>query len=269
MKGDYERTANDFLELSSEQRLAILFRLYNGKSKVSVIAKELDATVPEVFRNFERLVKADLIAKDADGNYDLTAFGKTMCSQIPLLRFLSENRKYFKDHEFGDIPKKFLQRIGALENGEHVSGFVKVLERWKEIYEDANEYISNVLFEVPYTSDMIESLFKKVNGGKKLRSILSESAIIPKERKKIFEKLGFKKLVEEGKIERKMRKEVKTVIILNEKEACVMFPTVEGEPDMSQAFFGKDEDFHEWCLDYFNYCWERAGPFIESKLGIE
>jgi predicted transcriptional regulator len=269
MKLDFEETANYFLELSSEQRLAILFRLSEGKTKVSALARELDATIPEVFRNFERLVKADLIAKDADGSYQLTAFGKTMVSQIPLLRFLSENRKYFKDHDFGDIPKKFLHRVGALEKGEHVRGFVKVMERWTEIYEDANEYISNVLFEVPYASDLIETLAKKVNSGVKLRSIISHGAIIPKDRMHIFEKFGFKKMVEEGKIERKMMESVKTVVIQNEKKACVIFPTIEGEVDMGQAFFGKDEEFHEWTLDYFEHCWKNATSFQESKLGKE
>lgn len=269
MKDGYEKTASDFLELASEQRLAILLKLYHQNSKVSVLAKELGATVPEVYRNFERLVKADLIAKEPDGDYSITMFGKIVCAQVPSIRFLSNNKKYFKNHDFGDVPAKFLQRIGSLEEGAHVKGFVKVLEKWKEIYDAAEDYICNILFEVPYTSDLIESIAKKVNGGVKLRSVLYESAIIPKERKQIFDKLGFKKLVEEGKIERKMKEDVRTVVILNEKQALVLFPKVGGEPDMSEGFFGQDKTFHEWSLDYFNYCWEKSGPFREIKLGRE
>ena len=266
MKDGYEKTASDFLELASEQRLAILLKLYNQRSRVAVLAKELGATVPEVFRNFERLVKADLIAKESEGDYSITMFGKIMCAQIPSIRFLSNNKKYFKGHDFGDVPAKFLQRIGSLEQGIHVKGVIKVLEKWKEIYETAEDYICNVLFEVPYTIDLIEPLSKKITGGVNLRSVLSESAIMPKERKQIFERLGFKKLIEEGKIERKMKENVKTVIILNEKQGLVMFPTVGGEPDMSEAFFGEEETFHEWCLDYFNYSWSKSGPFRETKL---
>ena len=52
MNYDYEKIADEFLELSSQQRLGILLRLLNKKSKVSTIAKDLDATVPEVYRNF-------------------------------------------------------------------------------------------------------------------------------------------------------------------------------------------------------------------------
>jgi len=266
---DYEKTADDFLELASQQRLGILLRLLEKKSKVTIIAKDLDATVPEVYRNFERLVKADLIIKDTDGAYSITTYGKTICSQIPSLTFLSQNKKYFRNHDFGDLPQKFIERIGALEKGQPIKGFVKVLEQWKNIYKNSNEYIYNILFEVPYDSDLLETLVKKVNKGVKVNSIFSESAVIPKERKQTLEKFGFKKLIEQGLIERKMRENVKVTVILNEKEACVTFPKIEGEIDMSEMFYSDDSVFHEWCLDYFKYCWDNSGAFQESKLKNE
>ena len=105
------------------------------------MAKELHATVQEVHRNFERLSNAGLILKDKDGLYDLTTYGKTMCTQVPSLLFLSKNRKYFETHDFGDIPMKFIQRIGALAGGQQIKGFVNVLEQWKLVYKNADEYI--------------------------------------------------------------------------------------------------------------------------------
>lgn len=266
MKAGYEKTASDFLELASEQRLAILLKLQDGPVKVSIIAKELEATVPEVYRNFERLVKADLIAKNPDGSYGITTTGKILCSQVSLIGFLSANKKYFKNHDLDLLPQKYIQRMGALEKGDIVKGFVKVQEKWKEVYSDAEKYIHNILFEVPYTADLMELLVKKINSGVKVQSIFSESAVIPKERKQAFDKLGFKDFIQQGKIERKMQEDIKTIVILNEKEAGVMFPSVGGDVDMSEAFFSKDKEFHEWCLDYFKECWEKAEPFRETKL---
>ena len=156
--------------------------------------------------------------------------------------------------------------MGALEKGDTVKGFVKVQERWKEIYSDAEKYIYNILFEVPYTLDLMELLVKKINLGVKVQSIFSESAVIPKDRKQVLDKLGFKDLIQQGKIERKMQQDTKTIVILSEKEAGVMFPSAGGDADMSEAFFSKDKEFHEWCLDYFKDCWEEAGPFRETKL---
>lgn len=266
VKKGLDVAAAEFLELASEQRLEILSRLYEQNLKVSTVAKEIEATVPEVFRNFERLVKAGLISKESDGSYSISTAGRLMCNQVSLVRFLSENKKYLQTHMFSDVSDKFLQRIGALEGGQHLKGVVKVLEKWKEIYDNAESYIYNVLFEVPYTADFIEPIVKKIGQGIKLRSVFSNSAIIPNDRKQVFEKQGFKKFIEDGKVERRMKEDIKTIVILNEKEACVMFPTSDDSPDVSEGFYSKDTGFHEWCLDYFTHCWDTAGPFREKML---
>lgn len=260
----YENAADDFLELASEQRLKIIFNLLAKKSKISAMAKELHSTVQEVHRNFERLSDAGLIVKDKDGLFDLTTYGKTMCTQVPSLLFLSRNRKYFEGHDFGDVPMKFIQRIGALAGGQQIKGFVKVLEQWKSIYKNAEEYIYEIFTEVPL--DLIEPLLSRVKQGVTLNYIFSDSVIVPKGRKQTLEKLGMKTLIDKGLVERKMKEGVKVVVVLNEKEACVLFPTLEGDADMREMFYSQDPLFHEWCLDYFRYCWYNAGPFNENKL---
>jgi len=256
--------SRDFLELSGEQRLEIISRLFHKKSKVSVIAKELDTSVQEVFRNFERLVKAGLVEKDTDGNYDLTTYGMTVYNQIPSLAFVAANKKYFKDHDFGDLPQKYIQRIGALESGQYVKGFTKVTEQWKNIIKNADEYIYGILSEEPL--ELREPIASKAKDGVKINSIFSESAIVPNSRKQLIDKLDFKTLIKNGLVERKMRKNVKTGVFLSEKEACVMFPKSDDETDISGMFYSQNDTFHEWCLDYFRYCWYGSDVFQESKL---
>jgi len=264
VENSYENAANDFLELASQQRLNIIFNLLLKKAKLSNMAKEVGATVQEVHRNFERLSDAGLIKKDKDGYYDLTTYGKTMCTQVPSLLFLSTNRRYFENHDFGDIPMKFIQRIGALAAGQQVKGFVKVLEQWKSIYKNAGEYIYQIFTEVPL--DLIEPFLNRAKHGVKLNYIFSESVIVPKGRKDLLVKLGMKNLLEKGMVERKMKKDVSVVVVLNEKEACVIFPTLDEAADMREMFCSKDPPFHEWCLDYFRYCWYGAGSFHEERL---
>jgi predicted transcriptional regulator len=260
----YEEAANNFLELSSQQRLQIIFRLLERKSKVTTMAKDLDATIQEVHRNFARLEDGGFITKDMDGYYSLTTYGKTICSQIPSIIFLSENRKYFEDHNFGDIPPKFIMRIGQLANSECTKGVTKILEQWKSIYKNANKYIYEILTEVPL--DIIVPKVKRIEKGIKLNYILSESTIVPKGRKQLLQKLNYDKLIEKGLVERKMKKMVQTLIVLNEKEASISFPNIEGEPDITEMFYSTDPMFHEWCLDYFRYCWYESEIFQESKL---
>jgi predicted transcriptional regulator len=227
------------------------------------MAKELGATVQEVHRNFARLAKSGLIVKDSDGYYSLTTYGRTICSQIPSFVFVSVNKKYFGNHDFGDIPEKFVHRIGELVGGQYVKGFTKVLEHWNDICKNADKYIYGILFEEPL--ELIEPIIKKAEKGVKINSIFSESTIIPDGRKNLVNRLGVKKLVENGSIERKM-KIVITGVILNEKEACLMFPKTSGEVDIGEMFYSNDQHFHEWCLDYFRYCWHGSSTFQENKL---
>jgi len=259
-----EETADYVLDLASPQRLNILFILLGESSTPTQIATKLEATKQEVHRNFTRLVESGLIEKKVDGKYSLTTFGEVVCTQVPTVVFLSQNRKYFEEHTLGDIPYKFKMRCGQLANGKYIKGFSKVMEQWKSIYKNSNEYIFEILSEVPL--DLIEPLVKRVKKGVKFNYIFSESAVIPKGRKSLLKKLGFGKLMEKGLVERKMKLNVQTVLVLSEKEACVMFPSKDGESDIGEMFYSDDPMFHEWCLDYFRYSWYGSDLFEESKL---
>ena len=94
----FETASNNFLELSSIQRLQILNKLQEKKSKPSELVKEFDSTRQEVYRNFSRLEDGHLIQKDFEGFYSLTEFGETICSQIPSIVFLSQNMEYFREY---------------------------------------------------------------------------------------------------------------------------------------------------------------------------
>lgn len=260
----YDKSADHFLELASPQRLQILFSLLDKKSTITALAKELNSTKQEVHRNFVRLKKSSLIVKNVDGNYALTTFGRTMCTQVPSLILLSKNMGYFVDHIFGDIPTKFIMRSGQLANGTHVKGFSKIMEHWQSMYNNANEYIYQILSEV--ILDRTEAIIKRVQKGITFSYVMSEFAIVPKGRKKLLTKMGFSKLIEKGLVDRKMKKNVQTLVVVTEKEACVLFPKSDGEPDLSEMFYSDDPMFHEWCLDYYRYCWYNSDSFQESKL---
>jgi len=263
VQDDYEDVASDILQIASEQRLKIMLKLQEKNSNVTNMAKELDSTVAELYRNFERLMKSDLIYKDSSGNYNITTYGKAVCYCISSFAFLVRNKKYFNSHDFGDLPIKFIQSIGALESGQYQKGFTKVMQQWKEICENSNEYIYDILYEEPL--ELVDSIVGKAKQGVKINSIFSGSTVIPKGRKEMISKPAIKKLISDGVIERRMS-DTKVVVILNEKEACVIFPTTNGDADMSSMFHSSEPAFHQWCLDYFKHCWNNSHAFQESKL---
>ena len=159
---------------------------------------------------------------------------------------------------------KFIQRIGALYNSEIVNGVVRVLETWKSIYHNANEYIYEVMAQVPL--DLIEPLVEKINNGVKFSYIFAEDVVVPKGRSELLQKLGWRDLMTKGLVERKMADKVQVMTVLNEKQASVLFPNLKGEADLNTMFYSDDPLFHEWCLDYFRYKGYGSDIFDETKV---
>ena len=261
-----EKIAENFLEVASEQRLNILIHLNEQKISISNMAKKLDATVPEVHRNFTRLTKSGLISKNVDGYFQPTILGKTVISQLPVITFISKNEKYFKNHTFGDLPTKFVHTMGLLLDSEIIHGYVKVSEKWNLIYTNAEKFIKNILVEVSYSSELMEIIEDKLSKQVVISSIFSDSTIVSSERKSSISKMNVEKFIENDTLSRRMKKNVKIALIMNEKEAGICFPTDENEVDLSKMLYGSNSEFCEWCHDYFHYMWESSGSFQETKL---
>ena len=266
LKLDAEKVSAVFLEIASEQRLNILNQLAQEKLNISKLAKLLDATNPEVHRNIGRLLKNGLISKTNDGNYQLTTYGRIMLLQIPSISFVSENKDFFNDHDLNNVETKFLQRIGALESKKEIKGFVKVLEKWTKIQENADKFIYNILSEIPYSKDIIDIIAKKLEKKIPIKSIFPDSVVVPEDRKKIFEERGFQKYVSDGILQRRISPTTSVGLLITDKEAGVFFPSHDGEIDLSRMFYSSDEKFIDWCMDYFENSWKNATSFQETKL---
>ena len=90
-------------------------------AKLSSIARELDITAQDAFRNINRLVEAGLVRRGGGGGEDgsafqLTELGRLATKQIPYFLVIKKHKELFEDHTFKYIPDKFVQRIGALQN---------------------------------------------------------------------------------------------------------------------------------------------------------
>ena len=256
-----------FFELAGDLRLSMLTKLRQKQYRLSQIAMELDATLQESHRNMIRLIDSGLVSKDSEGDLFLTPYGKTIVSLIPSIDFLFEQKEYFLEHSLGELPLKFIQRIGALHNCEVVHGVMAILQRWKELYADSNKYIKEIMSQVPL--DLIEIIGNRVQSGVKFSYIFAKDAVIPKGRSQILQKIGWHNLIAKGLVERRMLDRVQVMTIFNERRACVMFPNLKGEPDLNLMFYSDDIEFHYWCEDFYDYRWEKAGPFDEGKLKPE
>jgi hypothetical protein len=73
--------------------------------------------------------------------------------------------------------------------------------------------------------------------------------MVPKSRQQLLEALGFDELLKNAIVERKMVKILLIGVVLNNEQACVMFPRIQKnnkiQIDMNSMFYGDDADFHE------------------------
>ena len=262
-----EAAALQFVELSNDLRISLLLNiLKDGKGKISEIAKSHSVPVQEVARNFKRMTESDLIVKNPEGEYNLTRIGEIACYNVPSFVFIANNKNYFKYHNFGNIPIKFIQRLGAFMDTELIDGIPKILDKWKSIYNNASKQI-NVMSSELFDTDFVDLTLQKIqNGDVKTSFLLSLDTIMPVQRREDLGQNELCLLISEKKIERKMLKKIRVILVANENEAMVMFPSIDGKSDMREAFYGTDPNFIEWCNDYFEDSWKNAESFTEKKI---
>ena len=182
---------------------------------------------PEVHRNLERLEKSGLIIKNPNGHFILTTLGQMMLGIAPNLAFIIKNKKYFLNHPINSIPHKFISRFGELFECKLVSSYVDVFDCWKNIYKNSQEYIYNILYDVPYFDDFVNPIYDKLSQGIKVKSIFYEKAMVSDSRSDVLEK--FKKFIDNGDVQRMMIKNVSAAVVLNEKQSCLIFPDIDGK----------------------------------------
>ena len=263
LRQDFESIAEYFLELASEQRLRILNELSIKPSRINKLAKKLRVTPQEIHRNLDRLAVAGMVKKGTEDHYMITTPGNVMLSQMSLASFLTKNKKFFDAHNLDDVPIKFTKRLGVLEGCQHIKGVTAVLDKWRQIYVKSKEYVYDVLSESP--PEMMGPLLKRIARGIEYHHIRSKEFVESQGREETLEKMGYYKFIEKGNIQRREHDAVSVILLINEKEAGVVFSTSNNEPDLRNMFYGTSYGFHEWCLDYFDFIWKKSKKLSRVK----
>ena len=253
-----------FMELASELRCSILMSVSRKPVKLSTLARELDSSVQDVHRNVNRLTDIGLVKRE-NVEIRLTEYGRLVTKQIPYFVFMKKHRKFFEEHTLGDIPEKFVQRIGALQNCEYVRSVAAVMERLKKLESGTKKQL-RIMVSQAWAEEgriIIELSMHRVQ----VQSIVGKNTIIPKE---IIDSIGrvIEKMPTNQKIQTRMVEKVDVALYISDELAAVMFPRIRGEIDMGAIFIGSDTAFFEWCSDIFDHYWERGGYFDPRKTTI-
>ena len=233
-----------FFELASESRLSILRELQTENLKMTEIARRLDVTATEAFRQLQRLSEAMLVQKQPEGTFAITQYGKLVLHLSSSFKFVSKHKEYFLTHDVWRLPLQFVNRIGELSQTKLIMDAMENINRGERMFMEAEQY-AWALAEgrVPELMDPI--MTEKIGKGLKLKMLIPESDLpaVPATKTPNVELRGIS--------------DIPAIIAVTEKEASICFRFIEGRMDYA-GFSGNDPAFLNWVKDLFLYYWEKA-----------
>jgi len=235
-----------FFELASENRLCMLRELQEENLKMQEIARRLDITPTEAFRQLERLSAAMLVQKQPDGTFTLSEYGKLVLQISASLDFISKHKEYFSTHDLMRLPSQFVSRLGELSGAEFGVDTIENINRGTQAYMEAQKYAWGI-GEGTIPAFMTSVMNQRVQQGVEMKMLIYENRL-PK---------GPSTPAMPKNLELRGLPDVPVLIVLTEKYAVVCFRQLGGKMDYS-GFLGADLAFHNWVKDLFLYYWEKS-----------
>jgi predicted transcriptional regulator len=242
---DEEGIERLFFELASESRLSILREINRQKSKMREIARKLNLSTTDTFRQLQRLSDVLLVQKQNDGNYGITQYGIFVLRLTNNFEFLFKNRTFLSSHDFTRMPSQFLDRIGELSKAEFSSDVMASINVVQRIIREAEQYVWTGAAEQPLSIRHI--LVESIPRGVKYKFLFPKRYIAAAS---TFP--GMERAVEWRAIE-----DIPVNFVISEKEAGISFGLPGGKTDYA-GFFGKDPVFMNWVKDVFQYYWAKG-----------
>jgi predicted transcriptional regulator len=234
-----------FFELASESRLSILRELKGENLKMQEIARRLDVTPTEAFRQLERLSTSSLVQRQPDGTFALAEVGKIVLQISASLGFILKYKGYFSTHDLMQFPSPLVSRVGELSKAELLMDTIESLNRGAKWFTEATQYIWAV-GEGTIPEYMIPIISQKIQSGIQIKMLL------PLQNVPFASQSGIQRNVEMRGLSI-----IPGIIALTEKYAGVCFRRIDGKMDY-EGFYGTDPTFHNWVKDLFLYYWEKG-----------
>jgi predicted transcriptional regulator len=262
-----ENFSSLLFELSSIDRLDILFLLKKTPLKLSHVSKKLDFTVQETSRNITRLSEAKMIEKDVDGLYHLTPYGEEALNLLSGFKVLFKNREYLTTHVLTELPARFRASLGVLESCEFVDDVMVAFHNIENMITKAEKFVWILTNQV--LASTIPYLTKAVERGTEFRLLMPKDYMPSKDVRELVSNPAFEKASRAKKLESRFLDKIDVFLCLSEKEvAALAFPNSEKRLDYI-GFKSKNESVVDWSKALYEHYWEKASSQVPDQLTRE
>ena len=251
-------------ELSSPDRLDILFLLKKNPLKLSHISNKLDFTVQETSRNVTRLNEAKLITKDVTGAFHLTPYGVEVLNLLSGFRFLFKNSEYLTTHALSELPERFRASLGILDNCEFVNDVMVTFHNIENMIARAEKFVWILTDQI--LASTLPYLTQAIEGGVEFRLLMPKNYMPSKDVRELVSNPIFKRASRTKKLENRFLDKIAVFLCLSEKKvAALAFPNLDGRLDYI-GFRAENEMVVEWSKALYTYYWEQATSQIPDQL---
>jgi predicted transcriptional regulator len=246
---DEDRISDLHFQLSSADRRRMIEELQTQNLKLSEVAKKLDITPTEAFRQLQRLTDAGFLEKTSEGKYRSTSYSRLILESSTALDFISKHREYFLDHDTSLLPPQFRARFGELSKAVLYTEMVSNINTGSGVLRDAEKRIDVMADQsLEQHGEIIRQRLLK--DGLKVRTLVQESLI---------ESIKGKQISVDS-AEMRYIPRVCGTLIMTEKIMGISLPRLDGRMDY-QVFAGNDPGSMGWAGDLFEDQWNRARPW--------
>jgi len=173
-----ERIERLYFDLASESRFSILQEISKQDGRMREIARKLELTTTEAFRQLQRLNDALLVQKKPEGTYAITEYGLLVLRFSAFFEFIHSRRQYFLTHNVRRLPYQFLNRIGELSQADFRTNMMENINGADRMAREAEKYMWGGGAEQPL--NIRDALLEGIAKGVKYR-FLFPKRFIPKE----------------------------------------------------------------------------------------
>lgn len=210
------------------------------------LARKLDLTATETFRQIKRLSEALLVQKLPKGSYTITPYGNLVLQLSSSQEFVFRHREYFSTHDLSRLPYPFINRIGELSEASLSMEMMRNINKGEELVGRAEQYLWAIV-EGPGNELLGPAVAEQIRKGVKYRFIVPES-LLP---------TGSGPPGTAQDFEARILPDIPVIIVLTEKETGVFFHFIGGRADYA-GFLAKDSRSLNWTKDLFLYYWDKG-----------